>query len=71
MFREQRNRHVIPRWRDFQTTLSLGELKNTKPRTSLSVADRETLQRRRSDWESDPTIWNAADLLSSSFVVCR
>ena len=69
MFVESKNRNVIPRWRDLETTLALGELTNAKPREPISPEDSVALTQRASEWESNKTIWHAGDLLSSAFVV--
>lgn len=69
MFFEDLNRRVLPRWRDHRTTLVLGELFDSKDREPVADHDREALVRRASEWRADPTLWNAADLVSSAFVV--
>ena len=69
MFLEEQNRRVLPCWRDFNTTLQLGELTNLKPREPVSIEDNDAVTRRASEWQHNPTIWNAADLLSSAFVI--
>ena len=69
MLLEQKNRHVVPRWRDFQTTLSLGELQNSKEPDPISPEDKEAISRRVAEFNVDRDVWHAADLLSSAFVV--
>jgi tetratricopeptide (TPR) repeat protein len=69
VFVENSNRNVVPRWRDFVTTSALGELTSTKSSDPLSHEDFEALSQRASEWENNQTIWHAADLLSSAFVV--
>jgi tetratricopeptide (TPR) repeat protein len=69
LFFERKDRHVIPRWRDFKTTLALGELKNSKARKAIMSVDREAIARRVGEFETNRDIWHAADLLSSAFVV--
>jgi tetratricopeptide (TPR) repeat protein len=66
---EQRDRRVVPRWRDFGTTLALGELDNSKPREPISREDQDAVSRRAEELQTNPNIWYAADLLSSAFVV--
>lgn len=69
MFLEQRDRRIVPRWRDFKTTLALGELDDRRPPMPVSVVDQDALTRLASEWQKHRTIWHAADLLSSSFVL--
>lgn len=69
MFLDQRDRRIVPRWRDHQTTLALGELSDSKSFSRASGSDSEALARRASEWRHTPTIWHAADLLSSAFVL--
>ena len=69
MLLEQKDRRILPRLRDFWTTLALGELSNSKPPGPISEEDRNALTQRASELEKDRTIWHAADLLSSAFVV--
>jgi tetratricopeptide (TPR) repeat protein len=66
---EQHDRRVLPRWRDFKTTLSLGELGSIRRRNDISSEDQNALTRLTADWREHPTIWHAADLVSSAFVV--
>jgi tetratricopeptide (TPR) repeat protein len=72
VFIEEPNRKIIPRWRDFVTTTSLGELgsdgaphdapdKTVRPGYSL-----ETL---KSSWTSNKTLWHALDLVSAALAV--
>jgi tetratricopeptide (TPR) repeat protein len=69
VFLGEQNRRVLPRWRDFETTLRLGELRNLKPREAVSREDSEIVARRFFEWQHNPTIWHAADLLNSAFVI--
>lgn len=69
MFLENRNRRVVPRWRDHKTTLALRELSNAKAKDPMSAEDTTALARRASEWHNNTTIWHAADLLSSAYVV--
>jgi tetratricopeptide (TPR) repeat protein len=66
---EDRNRRVLPRWREHGATLALGELFDSKDRGQVDDRDRDALGRRASEWRSNPTLWYAADLLSSAVVV--
>ena len=69
MFLEQRNRRVLPRWRDHKTTLALGELSSPKPPEPISEEDRQAVAQRVSEWHTNRSVWHAGDLLSSAFVV--
>ena len=69
MFFERKDRHVVPRWRDFKTTLALGELKNSREAEPISQEDKDAIARRVEEFRIDEDIWHAADLLSSAFVV--
>jgi tetratricopeptide (TPR) repeat protein len=66
---ERKDRCVIPRWRDFKTTLALGELRNSQDAEPPSSEDQEAIARRVEEFRVDQDIWHAADLLSSAFVV--
>jgi tetratricopeptide (TPR) repeat protein len=69
VFLERKDRHVIPRWRDFPTTLALGELENAKDPEPIASEDRDAIARRVQEFQVDGDIWHAADLLSSASVV--
>lgn len=69
MLLEPRDRHVVPRWRDFKTTLSLGELQNSKDPDPIGPEDKEAISRRVAEFNVNRDVWHAADLLSSAFVV--
>jgi tetratricopeptide (TPR) repeat protein len=69
VFFERKDRHVIPRWRDFRTTLALGELQDSKESEPIGSDDREAIARRLEEFRVDHDLWHAADLLSSAFVV--
>ncbi|MFZ0299703.1 MAG: tetratricopeptide repeat protein [Candidatus Sulfotelmatobacter sp.] len=69
MLFERKDRRVLPRWRDFRTTLALGELQNSKEAEPISSEDRDAIARRVEEFQIDRDIWHAADLLSSAFVV--
>lgn len=67
---QKKHRSIIPRWRLFTTTASLGELdaigqRRTNP-FGLSAL-RETL----GEWHAERTVWHAADALSTAFVLGR
>jgi tetratricopeptide (TPR) repeat protein len=64
-----KDRNVVPRWRNFDTTLLQGELQNSTniPASPQSENIELVLQRAR-EWERSRTIWHAADLLNAAFV---
>jgi tetratricopeptide (TPR) repeat protein len=66
---EQKDRHIVPRWRDFRTTLSLGELQDAKERPPIASDDKNAVAHRVQEFEANRDIWHAADLLSSAFVI--
>jgi len=66
---EDRNRRILPRWREHRVTLALGELFNSKEPSPVSQQDLDALAHLNSQWHATPTLWHAADLLSSAFVV--
>ena len=70
MFLENWERRVIPRWRDYRTTVALGELGTASPSTAtIPRAEQQVLENRYKEWKEYPTVWHAADLLSSAYVI--
>lgn len=69
MLLEQLRRRIVPRWRDHRTTLALGELSQSRAPAAISESDSDALSLRASEWHASPTVWHAADLLSSAFAV--
>lgn len=65
---QENPREIIPRWRDFQTTVQLGELNSPKTK-SFQINNSEILADRVRDWTLTPNIWVAADLVSSAMVL--
>jgi tetratricopeptide (TPR) repeat protein len=65
---ENQDRNVVPRWRDFHTTVALGELQSSKSSSiSFEGTSGELVAKRVSDWRNSRTIWHAADLLNTTF----
>jgi hypothetical protein len=64
-------RNVIPRWRDFEQTLSLGELSSIEQKSNVkfNFINSPDHQQKIIDWKSNKTVSNAIELLNSSFVV--
>lgn len=66
---EGQRRNVIPRWRDFRTTLALGEL-HVKPGDNAdSQVDEGALAEQITDWQNNRTLSFAMDLVNSGFVL--
>lgn len=64
---EDKDRKIVPRWRGALLTAELGELGTiSTPRRAPQSID--FLLKRREEWEQNPQIANAADLVSSAFV---
>jgi tetratricopeptide (TPR) repeat protein len=66
-FLEDKERNVIPRWRDFRSTVVLGELDSSKvaPDSRSRVGD---LSAAVSDWNEHRTASFAGDLISAALV---
>lgn len=66
-----KKRNVIPRWRDLNQTIALGEL---KPIGTLDTSFGENLTsdfhvKKIVDWKTEKSVKNALELLNSSFVL--
>lgn len=62
-------RHVVPNWRSFKETVSLGELSNTHANIKYSLSnDQEQIDNLVNDWLLNRDIAHAADLVSISFI---
>lgn len=70
MFLELKDRKIIPRWRNVQTTAALGEL-DFPPAARPTVFEFHSLAQRIQDFNLHPTPWVASDLASAAFVVGR
>ena len=65
---ENQDRKVVPRWRDFNTTVALGELQSAKSsHVPLEGLSEELILKRVAEWRRAKTIWHAADLLNTTF----
>lgn len=67
---EINKRNIIPRWRDFEQTLNLGELNpiNKLSRKDSLFLNSEHHQKKISDWQTERTVKNAVELLNSSYI---
>ncbi|SDE21405.1 hypothetical protein SAMN05216464_104379 [Mucilaginibacter pineti] len=61
---EEKDRTVVPNWRDFTRTLKLQELANTSPLPPLDIS----ILRPLNDWRSNQNVGIAADLINSAFI---
>jgi tetratricopeptide (TPR) repeat protein len=68
LFLPKTDRKIIPRWRDFLTTVALGQLSPALVRTAQltlpSVDELEAL----AAWRRQATLWHALDLVGAAFV---
>lgn len=63
-------RNVIPRWRNFTQTLSLGELAPIESFSkSQSLINSAQHQKKINDWKVEKTVKNAIELLNSSYIL--
>ena len=70
-FVEEKERRIVPRWRDSLTTVATGEL---APLATLSPArepERDFLESKLADWQWNRTIAFATDLVGAAFVLGR
>lgn len=66
---EAKGRNVIPRWRDFLTTLSLGELHSSLKGQGDEVHILGTIDEQINDWRNNRTLSFAMDLVGSGLVL--
>jgi tetratricopeptide (TPR) repeat protein len=68
MFLEEKDRKTIPRWRDSQTTVSLGELDSIRP-AKKAPPSYDTLRELVQEWKLNRTPWHASDLMGAALVL--
>ena len=68
MLAENNDRKVVPRWRDFNTTVAIGELSDPTKQPHFTLQADSLVAQRYNEWSASKTIWHAADLLSSALV---
>lgn len=68
LFLPDKDRRVIPRWRDFLVTVSTGELDGERLPSSKRAPDIETLRHKTRIWEAEHSIEAAADLVAAAIV---
>lgn len=66
-FKEEK-RHVIPRWRDFQTTLKLNELNSYNTTVEKIDYDISPLLKKQYEWQKNKSLVYATDLVASALV---
>lgn len=66
---EEKRRNVIPRWRDFKTTLALGELRSSLRPDSRDAAVEGNLNEQIIDWQNNKSLAFATDLVGSGLVL--
>lgn len=62
---EQKLRNVIPRWRDFRTTLALGELESPDLEGHTQGLNHGSLEEQLHDWSNNQSLSFATDLVGS------
>src|SRR5689334_18808108 len=65
----QQRRNIIPRWRDFKTTLRLGELRSTDPVTNNTQEVSDSLTEQLLAWEANKSLSFATDLVGAGLVL--
>src|SRR5882762_4174158 len=66
---EARRRNIIPRWRDFKTTLALGELRSAEALSDDQVGIEGSLDEQLVDWQNNPSLSFATDLVGAGLVL--
>ncbi len=69
---DDKNRNVIPRWRDFTTTVAIGELKSTRQVIlPINYPRNDYLTSKVKDWKQNKTIAFAAEVVGTALVLGR
>jgi tetratricopeptide (TPR) repeat protein len=66
---EEKDRKIIPRWRDSRVTITTGELKWADNSGSLRTVNADLLSDRLGDWRVNRSLSYASDLLAAAFIV--
>jgi tetratricopeptide (TPR) repeat protein len=67
-----KDRNVIPRWRNFKTTVTLGELNSSDDfQSPWATPNDDFLLSKLSAWHIYRSVPFAADVVSAAFVLCR
>jgi len=70
-FSEDKKRLIIPRWREFHTTLNLNELTSLSQQVNPQLSAETVFSERLRDWQNFHSFSFAADLVSCSIVLSR
>ena len=69
---DDKTRNVIPRWRDFNTTVAIGELKSSREIIlPVNHPRGDFLAAKLKDWKNNKTIAFAAEVVGTAFVLGR
>lgn len=68
---DKKDRKIIPRWRTFRTTASLGELNAGRGQPKPAGEWDDFLADKLRDWKAHRTVWHATDLLGAAVVLAR
>ncbi len=66
---EEKDRKIIPRWRNSLTTISKGELDSVRLPGKFEKASKDFITEKIRDWKKHKTLSFAADLIGSAFVL--
>jgi Tfp pilus assembly protein PilF len=69
VFLEKTNRRIVPRWRDFLTTCTLGELGHLSGRVAHIQPSADVPTETRDSWLLNKSLWHALDLISAAYTV--
>jgi tetratricopeptide (TPR) repeat protein len=65
----EKERHIFPRWRSFQSTAGLGELSWPSVQEDFDTSELDlSLANAIVDWNADPSLWKSLDLLGTATV---
>ena len=66
---EDKDRKLIPRWRDSLKTMILGELEPIGKIKPKQIPNHEFHNKKLKDWQENPTLDFAIDLVSSAYII--
>jgi hypothetical protein len=69
IFFEDKDRNVIPNWRSFKNTASIGELNITDPSLNRTNSFIPNINDLTEDWKAEKNIGIAGDIISSAIVL--
>src|SRR6266446_4054980 len=71
LFLSEKDRRVIPRWRDFRTTAESGELEAQSSAEGPAVGGDKYFEQKLGAWQAVRSIETAADVVASALVLGR